>query len=416
MTDFAQIKCSWHEIKDKVLQNNPIFYSIIENDKRLIPNELTILKYSFGQQVGDESFFYYPDNQKSKRMPFCMVLENHFEMYMELNTSLSPWHIYKPGQVFPYTKFLRANFLYEPSDMLKMTAGVRNSFVLLNKFSDKKNHAILKKYFKLTCEPPKSYEEQFTIFKGICDYAKPDWSACLLAFPKSWEEKAYKSADFVSYLNSIAYMEHLFKRNSLFYDYLLNTIILKHRIITNGFIKEVIKNLFAVACGDQSAYAPSLCEKNAPISFLRNIYINNYRSESTPIFMIPHKLTPFESQETVYYSLNKDAFLFKPNQFNNLNKLSQEIKAAFINICKEIELSNIASNTIFYKCTSNIELDINHRWNVNGDDTISDTLSFFKDPNIELQNTVGLGLPVNAQFLTGCFSLKYINQYEVHKK
>lgn len=416
MTNLVQIKCSWSDIKDQVLQVNPSFYSIIENDKRLIPNELTILKYRFGQQVGDESFFYFPDHQKSKMMPFCMVLQNYFEMYMEFNSNISPWKIYKPGQVFPYTKFLKNNYLYEPADILKMTAGIRNSFVLLNKFSDKKKHANLKKKFNLSCEPPKSLEDQFNVFKEICDYVKPDWSATLLSFPKSWEEEAYKSSEFVNYLNGIANTDHLFKRNSLLYDYLLTTIILKHRITTNSFIKEVLKYLLYVACGDQPAYIPSLCEKNAPIAFLRNIYIDVYRSESTPIFMVPHKLIPFESTETIYYSLNKDDFLFKPNQISNLNKLSQDIKTAFANTCHEIGLSNIAENTLLYKCAFNIALDLNHRWNISSDENILEPLSFFKDPNIQLQKTIELDLPVNSQFLSGCFSLKYIHQYNVHKK
>ena len=416
MTDLIQIKCSWDDIKSKVLPINPILYHIIENDKRLIPNELTILQYGFGNQVGDESFFYYPGHQKSTTMPFCMVLQNHFEMYTDFNGNISPWKIYKPGQVFPFTKFLKNNSLYEPGDILKMTAGIRSSFVLLNKFSDKKKHAILKRKFNLSCEPPKSFADQFNVFKEICDYAKPNWSATLLAFPKSWEEKAYKSTEFVNYLDSIANAEHLFKRNYLLYEYLLNAIILENRITNNGFVKEVIKYLLYIACGDQPGYMPSLSESNAPVDFLRNIYSDIYRSDSTPIFVIPHKLIPFNSTEMVYYSLNKNDFLFKPNQFSNLNKLSQEIKIAFINTCYEIGLSNIAKDTILYKCTSNIELDINHRWNINDDDNLSEPLPFFRDPNIQLQNTLGLDLPVNSHFLSGCFSLKYIRQLDVHKK
>ncbi|MHB1221961.1 MAG: hypothetical protein ACYC0J_08195, partial [Gammaproteobacteria bacterium] len=130
-------KCSWNDIKNQVKEVNPLLFSIIENDRNLIPEELSILDYSYGQQVGDESFFYFPDNSPSRIMPFCMVLQNNFEMYMEFNETISPWKIFKPGQVFPYTKFLKNNSLYEPSDILKITAGIRNSFMLLNQFSDK---------------------------------------------------------------------------------------------------------------------------------------------------------------------------------------------------------------------------------------------------------------------------------------
>lgn len=416
MANCVQYNCSWDEIKQQVLQVNPTLYNIIESDRSLVPDTVTKLEYRYGQQVGDESFFYFPNCQKSQTMPFCMVFENNFEMYMEFNDNISPWKIYKPGQVFPYTKFLKNNSLYEPSDILKMTAGIKNSFILLNKFSDKKKHANLKKRFNLSSEPPKCFTEQFHIFKEICDYAKPDWTATLLAFPTSWEEKAYRSPEFANYLNRIANEDHLFKRNSLLYDYILTTVILKNRITSNSFIKEIIKYLLYVACGDQSAYMPSLCEANAPISFLRNTYIEVYKSESTPIFMVPHKLVPFESTETVYYSLNKDDFLFKPNQISNLNKLSQEIKIAFTKTLHELRSCESATNTLLYKSTSVTELDINHRWNSSPDDNNQCSLSFFEDPNIQLQKTSDLQLPINSQFLSGCFSMKYIDQFNVHKK
>lgn len=409
MTNSSQIHCSWNDIKSEVLAINPLLYNIIENDRQLIPNELTLLKYSFGQQVGDDAYFYFPDNQKSETMPFCMVLENHFEMYMEFNNTISPWKIYHPGHVFPYTRFIKNNYLYEPSDILKMSAGIKSSFILLNKFSDKKQHAHLKKKFNLSCDPPKSFKDQFTVMKEICDNAKPNWTATLLAFPKSWEEKAYQSIEFINFLNSIAVNDHIFKKNALLYDYLLNTIILKHRITSNGFVKEVIKYLFHIACGEQPAYIPSLCEKNGPVAFLREIYTDVYRSDSSPIFMAPHKLTPFESKETAYYSLNKIDFLFKPESISNVNKLSQEIKTAFTKTCEELTLSNTAKNTLLYKCTTNLELDLTHRWNIPNDKNNLESIAFFKDQNVQFQLIDKLDFPMNSQFLTGCFSLRYRN-------
>jgi hypothetical protein len=132
--------------------------------------------------------------------------------------------------------------------------------------------------------------------------------------------------------------------------------------------------------------------------------------------MIPHKFTPFSSTETLYYSLNKDDFLFKPNQISNLSKLSREIQTAFTDTCYEIGLSNIAQNTLLYKCTSNVELDINHRWSLNADERGFESLPFCKDPNTQVQKTIELDLPINSQFLSGCFSLRYMHQYDAHRK
>ena len=401
---------SWSEVKRLVEKLNPSLFQIIENDPDLIPSELNILTYNYGSQIGDESFFYYPNSQKSLTTPFCMVFENNFEMYMELDAKTFPWKIYKPGQIFPYTKFLKNNYLYEPSDILKMTAGIRNSFLLMNKFSDKKRHSWLQKKYNFTCSVPKTFDEQFIVFKKISDSINSSWKAKLLTFPKAWEEKAYKSPMFVNYLNSIANNDHIFKRNILLYDHILNTINLNHKITNNSFIKEVIRYLFFIACGDQPAYLPTSDEANAPINIIREAYIEVFKSEEIPIFMVPHKLLPFESDETVYYSLNKSDFLFKPNQISNLNKLSYDIKSAFEKTCEEIHLSGIASNTIFHKCTSNININTIHRLNINSSSEKNQDNSFFyKDYFLteEAKKYANLGLPLNSLFLSGCFSISY---------
>lgn len=401
---------SWNEVKASVAQLNPALFNIIEQDKTLIPDELKILSYNYGSQVGDDAYFYFPNGEKSLAMPFCMVYENNFEMYMEFNSRISPWKIYKPGQVFPYTKFLTNNALYEPADMLRMTAGIRNAFLLLNKFSDKKRHAWLEKKYHFSCEPPQNFDDQFHIFKGISDYVNPLWKAKLLAFPKQWEEKAYLSPYFVNYLNSIVSDEYIFKRNILLYDHILNTIHLKFKIINNSFVREVIRYLFFIACGDQPGYLPTSDECNAPINIVQEAYIDIFKSETIPIFMIPFKLSPFHSLETVYYSLNKVDFLFKPNQISNLNKLSQEIIYAFKEICLKMNASKIAVNTIFHQCSDNIDIHLIHRWNT---DNENNEVLFYQDNFIkqEINRFSNLDLPLNSLFLSACFAIRYTNLF-----
>ena len=206
-------KISWAEICHKVEELNPELFKIIKNDPTLIPKELNILSYDYGHQIGDENFFYYPKSSKrtAKRPPFCMVLENNFELYMECSSRVSPWKIYKPGNVFPYTKFLKNNYLYEPSNILKMTAGARNSFLLMNKFSDKRRHALLQKKYNIAHDVPNSLEKQFFIFRELSEATQSPWRAKLLAFPEEWENKAYESPIFLNYLNTVSNNDHIFK-------------------------------------------------------------------------------------------------------------------------------------------------------------------------------------------------------------
>ena len=87
-----------------------------------------------------------------------------------------------------------------------MTAGIRNSFLLMNKFSDKKRHASLQKKYNLTCSVPKILKISFLYLNKSATILILLGEAKLLAFPKTWEEKAYKSPMFVDYLNSLQIM------------------------------------------------------------------------------------------------------------------------------------------------------------------------------------------------------------------
>jgi hypothetical protein len=415
MADNSTVSVAWDDIKHHVSKLNKKFYELIENDPLLRPDKLSIVSYDYGSQVGDEAFFYYPNQQKTPIMPFCMVYENNFEMYMQIHAKTSPWKIYKPGQVFPYTKFLTHNQLHEPSDMLKMTAGTRNSFLLMNQFSDKKKHTLLQKKYHLRCPPPMNFLEQFFVFKEIIDCIKPTWKARLLIFPSAWEKIAYQSPAFLDYLNSVITNEYLFKQNVLLYDHLINNLYAFHKITSNSFIKEVLRQLFFVACGDQLAYLPTSNETNAPIALLREAYIETFKSDTIPIFMVPHKLSPFHSEERVYYSLNKEDLLFKPNQISNLNKLSTQIIQALECLCKKIHDSRLAQNTIFYQCTNNIDVQMIHRWNIKHGKVPPDNPPFFyKDPYLmgEAMKYPQLEFPSNSLFLSGCFSIGYKTHYD----
>ena len=135
--------------------------------------------------------------------------------------------------------------------------------------------------------------------------------------------------------------------------------------------------------------------------------------------MTPHKLLPFESNETVYYSLNKEDFLFKPNQISNLNKLSSDIKAVFENTCEKINSSNVAVNTILHKCANNLNINLIHRWNINSvSENNIEELFFFKDSYLiqEKEKYKNLEFPINSLFLSGCFSISYKKNYKVLNK
>ena len=406
------IETSWNEEKDNIKQVNPKLYQIILNNNQLIPSSLVKLQYSYGELVADGNSFKYPELSKSvKRTPFSLVIKNNFEMYIENKYWLSPWRTYKPGDFFPYTRFIKRQNAYQPSGLLELRAGSRSTFLLMNKEFDSRRYSAL--YKKIGVEnnlSPSKLRDQFHVFKSISDKFGAEWRGEMLIFPEKWEEKAKEDENFIAYMEEVPIETHSYNTNIPLYNYIINLIIHDDKITSNSFSKDIIHHLFALINGAKPGYIPVNSESYAPINLIKSAFVDYYKPESSPIFMAAEKLQPLNSDYPLYYSLNIDDYLVKPTTLPNIGKLTKETMESFIEYCKRIGESQGAENTIFYKAANNISIHTCLKRLKEDTDLILSTNSFLKADNnftVQLNEYSHLPAPESASFLSACLKLSF---------
>jgi hypothetical protein len=406
------VSTSWLEEQNNIEKVNPRFYQIISENSTLIPKSLIKLKYSYGELVGDGFSFKYPSHEKSlKRTPFSLVIKNNFEMYIENEHWLSPWKIYKPGDFFPYTRFIKKQNAYQPSGLLELRAGSRTSFLLMNKEFDKRKYSALYKSIHINeAKAPVKLRDQFYVFKEIADALSSEWLGEIIIFPESWEEEAKKDERFIAYMEEQPIATHSYNMNIPLYNYIINLMQYDDKITSNYFSREIINHLFSLINGAKPGYLPVNNESYAPIHLIKSALLEYYKPESMPIFMVADKLTPLESEFSLYYSLNMDDYLVKPNTLPNIGKLVKETMEAFIEYCNRISTSSGAENTIFYKVAQMAIIKASLQRSHKNEKLVLSPKDFLREDINFTHQLIGdsdLPLPENASFLSACFRLQY---------
>lgn len=407
------ITTSWLEEKKTIEKVNPRLYQIISDNKSLIPSSLVKLKYSYGELVGDGWSFKYPSLIKSlERTPFSLIIKNNFEMYLENSRWLSPWKIYKPGDCFPYTRFIKKQNSYQPSGLLELRAGSRASFLLMNKEFDRRKYSALYKSLNINeFTTPEKIRDQFYVFKDITNTLGSEWKGEIIIFPESWEEKAKDDVQFIAYMEEIPIETHSYNTNIPLYNYIINLMQYGGKITSNYFSREIINHLFTLINGSKPGYTPVSDESYAPISLIKETLLEYYKPESSPIFMVADKLVPLESNFSLYYSLNIDDYLVRPTTLPNIGKLTKETLESFIEYCNRIVSTGGAENTIFYKTAKTTKVRASLKRNNKNENYIMSPKDILKsDVNFveQTNETPNLPIPENASFLSACFKIQYI--------
>ncbi len=400
------IKTSWNEVSTQVKSINSLLHEVIDSDPNLKNQDLEIYQYQYGDTVGDEHFFYGPSNSaiKSKTIPFCMVLNNYFEMPIKLVDCLMPWKMYKPGDVFPYTRFIPNNKNYEPSNCLSLIAGVKNAFFLINKIADKKLHQNLCKEYGINVPPPKGLQEHFNVFKELVNSHKPEWTADLLVFSENFFNIASKNHDFKEIIFNISHNDKLFRRNIYAYEILLHKLFMQTKEISSSFARDCIKHILYVGCGDLPAYFPSENEQYGPINFLTEAYIEGFKSDSCPIFMAPDFFEPFKNVNHAYFSLNNLDYLFKPEKISSQAKIIKSINSGYSLITDKILKSEFSEKSIFMKTAKKMVISSIIKGDNEFQKVTQDDKVFTK-----ICDKYKLPFPENSIYLSSCISLSYKN-------
>jgi hypothetical protein len=402
MTDV--VATSWSEISPTVKRLNRQLFDVIESDASLRSHNLSIYRYKYGDPVGDEQYFYGPStsNIKQKIIPFSMILQNSFEMPVKISNKVIPWKIYKPGNIFPYARFLERNQDYEPIHDLSMFSGSKSAFLMVNKIADQKWHTLFCNKYKIDTPPPKSFSDHFNIFKLLCDSNSVNWRAELLVFPESFFEVAYKHHDFKEMIYKTSLNEKLFKSNLYAYETLLDIVFRNDTQVRSDFVSKCIRNIFYIGCGDRPAYFPTDNEYFAPVEFITEAYIEGFKSKSTPVIMVPDFMLPFENKNHAYFSLNKLNYLIKPDKLSSQAKIIRDVKTGFDYIKDDILRSEFSPDSIFYK--NALKLTVNPL--VKNDSDYINNLQ--ADPILSsLSNRYKLPIPENSTFSASSLSIHY---------
>lgn len=401
-------KISWNDVGDRVKQSNEPLYDIIDSNKKLRSHDFEIFRYKYGEVVGDENFFYAPKPSMSKytKIPFSLVLTNYFEMPINLAGCSIPWKIYKPGDVFPYTRFIPTNQIYEPSNCLSLRSGTNNAFMLINKIADKKWHNLLCKRYNIDSLPPKSFSDHFNIFKALVDSTNNQWRAELLIFPETFFQEASHNHDFKELIFNLSHKDKLFRRNIFAYEILLHKLFMKMGNITSAFVRDCIKHILYVGCGDLPAYFPTENEEYAPISFLTEAYIEGFKSKSCPIVMVPDFLKPYTNSNNAYFSLNNLDYIFKPEKISSQAQIIRNIISGFKQIKEEIIQGDFSGNSILVRTVENFSLSPIIKGEYNFGNLADETFKHICNKN-------ALPFPENSTYLSSCISLSYKNSYSV---
>jgi len=154
---------------------------------------------------------------------------------------------------------------------------------------------------------PKSYEEQWHVFKDIAHKSNSSWRAEILFFDNKWFD-LLKNPQYGPHLfMQLSAMHKLTKRiwhHMASWDNTYGEIELKKSMTDYPIdVLFTAKHLFAISAKCAVGFRPADNDDSAPIKLLQDAYVDNYELEYCPTIMEPSTFCP-EKQQPVYYSVN----------------------------------------------------------------------------------------------------------------
>lgn len=406
---------SWNKIKTDIAQVNWALYAILQTIEGIENMFFTILEYPYGQIIADEEFFYLPNcGGKTSHVPFSMILNKHLEMFIEFKGKSSTYKIYKEGDFLSIRSLYSSSNKHHPSDILQISAGARNTF-LLCPISDVKPHANLEKYFKTNIYKPKDLGDHFLTFRDICKAANCNWRLRLLVFPNEIiklikENKLPKLSNLIMEFDS---SQAGYFANTPFYNYLLTYIKANDDgISSNVYINDVLNQLTSIGVGQIPGYSLATNDKLLPIDLISESYRDIYKSKYTPFLMTPTHYNR-ELNHPVYYSILKEEMAFRPSSFSNKPQRCELIYHTYHQYAEQIKALGYFKKTPFFESATRLSLTIFN------EKKIRDSNTLFKIPKkdiftydsrfLEISEKWGYrqdNFPQKTAFLIGCFGIK----------
>lgn len=347
------VKTTWKDIKAEVRNNNNELYNVLDQIKHTHRLPLYLIEYNFGDIVAQPDVaFLRPQKNFSKlfrdNLPFSVVIDKKFEMYIELDNRIFSYRIYSKGMPLGTARYLDDILDFEPSDITKLSAGARSTF-LLAKASEKIHHNNIITSLGTYIKQPKSLDDHFETFRQIADASNSQWKAKLLCFTKEWENLVLKEKPtrFIEYLRKYNSKFDSYWRTTPYFDFTLTCLNTNESESVNNYVFEIIKRICGIACKQIPGFRPVVDDDFIPYLLIAETYRDLYKIKTAPFVMEPALLN--DDDKPVYLSLFRDDIPYKPNRISNSIKLSTDVLRLFKQLVNSIESLDIYKNTAFRK-------------------------------------------------------------------
>jgi hypothetical protein len=321
-------------VRDEVAKLDSSLARIIDNCSPGKDLYLYRATYPFGETIFDKADLFLPDNRNhyvsinspshnnklrhdfnGRNIPVGLIMQHGSEVYIEIGQKVIPLTVFPAGKFFGIWEALDPAKSYFAQQAWTMTSGARSLF-LLPKISEIRGYNRLKRAFNIRAAIPDQINKHWQLFKEIVnsDEFIASWNCHLLFFPERWiqlirHDDGWK--DLKAYFHANAWRQSMYWRG----EYTLNLVwhLFSSRLEKQGakygsVELSTLKHLVRLSVGALPAFEPISSNILAPIQALQKAFIDIYRINYIPTFMLPWHWAS-KAEFPAYYSINKPTLL-----------------------------------------------------------------------------------------------------------
>jgi hypothetical protein len=366
-------KLYWRDVKTEFFKLNQDLANII--DKLNPPDDCFFYKaeYPYGDLILDKGEFLLPVSNGKKHSladpevpeevkreigynpgtyPTLMVLNHPIEQFITINGISVPYSLIFPGNIIGLS-FVMKN---PPTDNIilskhgksvwSMSSGARSTF-LLPKICDAIGHKRLEKNLNIIVKKPNEIFDHWEVFKAISSESNLKWNSTVLFFSRNWFKYAhtpewlpFKHYLYETYVHRIKnYWNNLMNINMG-----LTEIHFRENLKPTLRVIDILRNIFAVAAGDNLGFQPAVDDSMLPASIIQDAYINLYKlRDYYPTVMQPAYYGRLNSNP-VYTSINMMSIdnLYDVLKVHSDAQLIEEVRYNFIKYAEILKFDKIS--------------------------------------------------------------------------
>ena len=361
----------WSSVRKIVAITNPPLAKIIDAISPDKSFKLFQVRYPYGSIIADKGKLFFPSHElqgkkpahieipaeikkylKRREFPLSLLTKNSAEIFKIMPDRNISRFLIKPGGLFGLWENLDpANNEYVKW-VWSLSSGAR-SIYLLPKISNAKGHKVLRKKYGLSSHAPRDWAAHWDLFVELANSPEfgEKWYNELIFFSDKWLDTAIKDSawkDFLEYLRSCAWDESNYWRNKTTFELVWEEFLhqmLHDNIKPSIYISLIAKHLILTGIGIVPGFHIANGDSSfAPLEQLIKLYIEDYKIDYAPLFMVPHMFS-FDDAFPIYYSLQY------PNLLETVptsNKLPEGVLSAIPEIIELLEKfkNNFASESI----------------------------------------------------------------------